>query len=122
MPSTTTSPAPTMLVLFVLLLISPVFSKTVTYDWNITWTRANPDGLYERDVIGINGQWPVPHMEVEKGDRVVVNMYNALGDQPTSLHFHGLFQNGTTYMDGPSSVTQCPVPPGMGMVYNFTVC
>jgi len=107
--------------LLLLLLISPAFSKTVTYDWNITWTTANPDGRFERATIGINGKWPVPAIEVDKGDRVVVNMYNGLGDQSTSLHFHGLFQNGTSFMDGPATVTQCPVPPGHRFVYNFTV-
>ena len=27
--------------------------------WNVTYVEnANPDGLYERRVIGINGTWP----------------------------------------------------------------
>lgn len=30
----------------------------VELNWNITYTTANPDGLYERRVIGVNGQWP----------------------------------------------------------------
>lgn len=30
----------------------------VELDWNITYTNANPDGLYERRVVGVNGQWP----------------------------------------------------------------
>ena len=71
--------------------------------------------------MGINGKWPCPAIEVEKGDRVIINMHNDLGDQNTSLHFHGLFQNGTTHMDGPVQVTQCPVGPGQRMTYNFTV-
>ncbi|KAH8659042.1 putative multicopperoxidase [Ilyonectria robusta] len=29
--------------------------------------------------------------------------------------------NGTTHMDGPPSVTQCDIPPGGSMTYNFTV-
>lgn len=124
MPS---SPAPSTALsalffrLLLLVVVSPALSKTVTYNWNITWVRANPDGLFERDVIGVNGAWPCPQIEVEKGDRVVVNMYNGLGNQPTSLHFHGLFQNGTNVMDGPTAVTQCPVPPGMSLTYNFTI-
>ncbi|KAL1876840.1 hypothetical protein VTK73DRAFT_9142 [Phialemonium thermophilum] len=48
-------------------------------------------------------------------------MYNGLGDKSTSIHFHGMFQNGTNEMDGASMVTQCPVPPGSTMTYNFTV-
>ncbi|CAI7624527.1 unnamed protein product [Penicillium manginii] len=96
-------------------------AKTVTLDFNATWVNANPDGLHERKVVGINGQWPLPVIEVDKGDRLVVNMFNGLGDKYTSIHWHGMFQNGTNDMDGPSMVTQCPIAPGSSMTYNFTV-
>ena len=96
-------------------------AKTVTYDFNVTWVIANPDGLFDRKVVGINDQWPLPTIEVDKGDQLVVNMYNGLGDKSTSIHFHGMFQNGTNNMDGPSMVTQCPIPPGSSFTYNFTV-
>ena len=103
------------------LFASPVLSKTVTYDWNITWTTANPDGKFDRRTMGINGKWPIPTLEVTLGDRVIINMFNGLGDEDTSLHFHGIFQNGTTAMDGPAGITQCPVPPGHSFVYDFVV-
>jgi iron transport multicopper oxidase len=96
-------------------------AKTVTYDFNVTWVTANPDGLKERKVIGVNGQWPLPTIEVDKGDQLVVNMHNGLGDKNATIHFHGMYQNGTNEMDGPSMVTQCPVPPGADFTYNFTV-
>jgi hypothetical protein len=32
-------------------------AKTVTYNFDIGWVTAAPDG-YSRQVIGINGQWP----------------------------------------------------------------
>ncbi|RAK74980.1 ferro-O2-oxidoreductase [Aspergillus fijiensis CBS 313.89] len=96
-------------------------AKTVTYDFNLTWVNANPDGLAERKVIGVNGQWPLPVIEVDKGDRLVVNMYNGLETHNSSIHFHGLYQNGTTSMDGPSMLNQCPVVPGASITYNFTV-
>ncbi|KAK9327921.1 Cupredoxin [Lipomyces starkeyi] len=111
----------TCLVLTTLLAIAGCQAKTVTYDFNVTWVAANPDGLYERKVVGINGQWPLPVIEVDKGDQLVVNMYNGLGDKTSSIHFHGMFQNGTNDMDGPSMVTQCPIPPGSSFTYNFTV-
>ncbi|KAJ5735559.1 uncharacterized protein N7483_000684 [Penicillium malachiteum] len=96
-------------------------AKTVTYDFNLTWVNADPDGLHERKVLGVNGQWPLPIIEVEKGDRLVVNMHNSLGDKTSSIHWHGLYQNGTNNMDGPSMVTQCPVLPGYSYTYNFTI-
>lgn len=119
------------------LLATITSAATVTYDFNITWVRANPDGMFERPTIGINGQWPLPMMQVNVGDQVVVNVDNQLGNQSTTLHFHGLYMNGTTEMDGPagvriifshpddfayiSQVTQCGIPPGSQFVYKFTV-
>ncbi|KAG6087576.1 hypothetical protein E4U15_007641 [Claviceps sp. LM218 group G6] len=96
-------------------------AATLNYDFNVTWVRANPDNAFERPVIGINGQWPIPIIECNVGDRIVINLNNQLGNQSTSLHFHGLYQNGTNQMDGPSGVTQCGVPPGSSITYNFTV-
>jgi hypothetical protein len=42
--------------------------------------KANPDGLYERPTIGINGQWPLPIMTATINDTVVVNVINQLGN------------------------------------------
>ncbi|KAK4211143.1 Cupredoxin [Rhypophila decipiens] len=96
-------------------------AATVTYDFSIDWVTANPDGMFERPTIGINGKWPLPIMEANVGDQVIVNAFNNLGDQATSLHFHGLYMNGSTHMDGPSQVTQCAIYPGSSFTYNFTV-
>lgn len=96
-------------------------TTTVTYDFNITWVVTNPDGVFHRPTIGINGQWPLPHITATVGDRVVVNVNNQLGNQSTSLHFHGLYMNGTTHMDGPVGVSQCSIPPGASFTYNFMV-
>jgi len=110
-----------ILSLLLILLTEVVRAKTVTYDFNITWVTANPDGINARPVIGINNAWPLPVMTATLGDQVIVNVNNQLGNQSTSLHFHGLFQNGTNAMDGPSFVTQCPIPAGSFFTYNFTV-
>lgn len=105
----------------VALHLASASAATLTYDWHITWVTANPDGLYPRPVIGINGEWPIPVLNFIKGDRVIANVYNALGNETTSVHFHGFFQNGTNNMDGPPAVTQCEIPPGSTFTYNFTV-
>lgn len=110
---------------YLILLLSFGFvarAATVTYDFNITWVRANPDGDFERPTVGINGQWPIPQITVTKGDQLVVNVNNQLGNQTASLHFHGIFQNGTTNMDGAVGVTQCSIPIGGSFTYDFKVC
>lgn len=108
-------------ILALLFLALSARAATVTYDFDIAWTTANPDRAFERSVIGINGQWPPPIMHANKGDTVVVHAHNGLKNVTTSLHFHGIFQNGTTHMDGAAGVTQCPIAPGSSITYNFTV-
>lgn len=62
-------------------LITGVQAETRTFDWNITWVTANPDGLAVRPTIGINNQWPLPLLNFTRGDQVVVNMYNGVRSQ-----------------------------------------
>ncbi|KAH8799034.1 Cupredoxin [Xylogone sp. PMI_703] len=100
-------------------LTSICYAETVTYDWSIDFVNAAPDG-FARQVIGINGKWPCPSIEVDVGDQVVVHLTNNLGSQSAGLHFHGLDQRGSQVMDGPSGVTQYPIPPGSVFTYNFT--
>jgi iron transport multicopper oxidase len=106
-----------------LLLTLPqlAWAATRKFDFDIGWVRANPDNAFERPVIGINGKWPIPTIEVNIGDRVIIDVHNSLGNQSTSLHFHGLYMNGSTHMDGPAGVSQCPIVPGTSFTYNFTV-
>ena len=83
-----------------------VLSVIQSLEWDITYTTANPDGQFDRRVIGVNGKWPPPAIELEYGDRLVLTVNNQLGDVVTGLHTHGLFQNGTNYYDGPVGVVQ----------------
>ncbi len=103
-------------------VLSRMFARadTVTYDWDVTWVWASPDG-FGRPVIGINNQWPCPTLQARQGDTVVVNLNNKLNNQTTGLHFHGINQLSTPDMDGPSGVTQCAVPPNSSVQYQFTV-
>jgi iron transport multicopper oxidase len=40
-------------------LASPSFAGVKEIWWNLTYVEnANPDGLFERRVIGVNGTWP----------------------------------------------------------------
>ena len=101
--------------------LSVANAATRTYDFDVGWVTRNPDGMKPRPVIGINGQWPLPRIEAYVGDEVVVNMKNNLGNQSTSIHFHGLYMEGNNHMDGVVGVTQCPVPPGSSFTYKFNV-
>jgi len=89
------------------------------YNWDITWVNAAPDG-FSRPVIGINGKWPPPVLEADVGEKVTVNVRNKLGNETTSIHWHGLRQLQNGEMDGPTAVTQCPIPPDSTFRYTFT--
>lgn len=97
------------------------FAKVVKYDWSIDWVRANPDGAFPRPVIGINGQWPCPQIDVDLGDYLIVTIHNNLGNESTGLHWHGLNQYGHATMDGSAGTAQCPVPPNSSFTYSFPV-
>jgi iron transport multicopper oxidase len=73
------------------LFLATASAGTVTHDFEVSWIYANPDGFQNRPVIGINGQWPIPTITATKGDRIIVNVKNSLGNESTSLHFHGLY-------------------------------
>ncbi|KAK2041654.1 multicopper oxidase [Colletotrichum somersetense] len=112
---------PTFLLTLISALAGTACAATVSYDFSIGWVTANPDGAFERPTIGINGQWPIPRIDANVGDTVLINVHNSLGNQSTSLHFHGLYMNGSTHMDGPAQVSQCAIPPGSSFTYNFTI-
>jgi FtsP/CotA-like multicopper oxidase with cupredoxin domain len=65
-----------------------------------------------------NGQVPGPQIRVREGDRVRVVLKNELPES-TSIHFHGL--ELPIEQDGVPFITQPPVKPGTGFVYDFTV-
>lgn len=52
-----------------------------------------------------NQNYRIPAINVTRGDTLIMNVHNSL-NEPTSLHAHGQFQNGSNYMDGPVGVTQ----------------
>lgn len=83
-----------------------VDAATSTFKWDMSYVTAAPNGV-SRPVIGVNNQWPPPPITVSKGDEVVIQCTNNLDDgEFVTLHTHGIFQNGSNYMDGVDQVTQ----------------
>ena len=80
------------------------------YDWTIDEARMNPDGVY-RQMLLVNGLYPGPLIESNEGDIIRVKVTNKASNA-TSIHWHGMYQNGTNHMDGTVGVTQCPITPG----------
>ncbi|KAF7368336.1 Laccase I [Mycena venus] len=60
-----------------------------------------------------------------KGTTFELNVVDDLTDntmlKSTSIHWHGIFQKGSNWEDGPAFVTQCPITPQHSFLYNFKV-
>ncbi|CAG8721447.1 17664_t:CDS:2, partial [Dentiscutata erythropus] len=89
------------------------------YDLTITKGSYAPDG-FKRDMFLINGQFPGPLIECNKGDTIVMNVKNEL-DEDTSIHSHGIFQRGTPWYDGVPGQSQCGIPSKGSFTYKFKV-
>uniref|UniRef100_A0A182N4J6 Multicopper oxidase n=1 Tax=Anopheles dirus TaxID=7168 RepID=A0A182N4J6_9DIPT len=76
------------------------------------------DGV-RRNVAVINRMMPGPSIEVCENDIVVVDVENHLMGDSTTIHWHGLHQRRTPYMDGVPHVSQCPISPGTTFRYTF---
>ncbi|OJJ74461.1 hypothetical protein ASPBRDRAFT_171585 [Aspergillus brasiliensis CBS 101740] len=87
-------------------------------DWVVTADHLRPDGVLKR-VYLVNGLFPGPTVEARSGDCLIVNVTNALDDEPISVHWHGIHIENA--MDGAVGVTQRPIPPGSTFTYDFTI-
>src|ERR1700733_11308616 len=58
--------------------------KTNVFDLTLKKVNSAPDG-FSRILSTINGQFPGPTIEVNKGDRIVINIHNELGEPTGKL-------------------------------------
>ena len=72
-----------------------------------------------RPFIGVNGQVPGPTLIVSEDQTVVVNVSNELQMQTVSIHWHGMYQYNTYFMDGVHHITQCAIDPQRSFRYIF---
>ncbi|OCH92436.1 laccase 1 [Obba rivulosa] len=95
-------------------------------DLVITDAFVTPDGPnLGREAVLAGGTFPGPLIQGNKGDNFQINVVNNLTNhtmlKTTSIHWHGLFQHGTNWADGPAFVNQCPIASGNSFLYNFNV-
>ncbi|GKV32446.1 hypothetical protein SLEP1_g41055 [Rubroshorea leprosula] len=64
-----------------------------------------------KNILTVNGQFPGPTLYVNKGDTIVVDVYNR-GNYNITIHWHGVKQPRNPWSDGPEYITQCPIQPG----------
>lgn len=78
------------------------------------------DGKTYRMVIAVNGEIPAPTLIVHEGQKVVIHVHNNLSSEGISIHWHGMYQRGTPWMDGVGQVTQCHIGPSSSYTYMYT--
>lgn len=76
------------------------------------------DGVL-RGYLSINFQLPGPSIHVCRDDIVVIDFTNESEGAATALHWHGVRQINTQFMDGVPYVTQCPIAFGAKFRYAF---
>jgi len=104
---------------FLLYFIPLTHCAVLYYSLNILNVTLALNGV-PRTVYTFNGTMPGPPLYANVGDTLVINVTNYL-HIGTSVHWHGIFQTGTPEYDGVSYLTQCPIPYGTSLIYNFTV-
>ncbi|XP_046493313.1 uncharacterized protein [Neodiprion pinetum] len=66
------------------------------------------DGV-QRGMMSVNRQLPGPPINVCKNDLIVVNVKNQMPGTGSTIHWHGILQKNSPWMDGVPYVTQCPI-------------
>ncbi|KAJ7776307.1 multi-copper oxidase [Mycena metata] len=105
-------------------ILDPVFDRaaepqTRIYRWNVS--SVSVPGVNGNRIV-VNGRSPGPMIEANVLKSSQVYVTNGLNDENgTSIHWHGLPQPNTPFYDGPAGTSQCPIPPGATLLYNFTL-
>ncbi|CAN8257390.1 unnamed protein product [Cochlearia groenlandica] len=68
----------------------------------------------------VNGTLPGPTINVREGDTLVVNVINN-STYNITIHWHGVFQRKSSWMDGVNMITQCPIQPGNNFTHRFDI-
>ncbi|XP_061180233.1 uncharacterized protein LOC133188761 [Saccostrea echinata] len=76
------------------------------------------DGAHKL-LFSINGEMPGPPIVVYEGQMIEVLVKNSLSNEAFTIHWHGMTQKNTPWMDGVPMVTQCPISPGNSFLYRF---
>ncbi|MFZ1799554.1 MAG: multicopper oxidase domain-containing protein, partial [Chitinophagaceae bacterium] len=98
-------------------LVNNTPPRTVRYDLYVKDTTVL-FGKKPKRAIAVNGQIPMPTLIFTEGDTAEIYVHNEM-DEPTSLHWHGLFLPNKE--DGVAYLTQMPIPPHSTYVYRFPI-
>ncbi|KAF9461472.1 laccase [Collybia nuda] len=117
-------------IFFTLFVISGVYAAIGPIaNLHVVNKEISPDGFPRQGVLAggtaKTASFPGPLIKGIKRDNFRLNVINGLTNssmrKSTSIHWHGLFQEGSSWADGPVGVTQCPIAPNHSFLYQFSV-
>ncbi|KAL3725039.1 hypothetical protein ACJRO7_030106 [Eucalyptus globulus] len=88
------------------------------FDWTVSYLSSSPLGS-KQQVIGINGLFPGPILNITTNWNIVINVKNEL-DEPLLLTWNGIQHRKNSWQDGVLG-TNCPIPAGWNWTYQFQV-
>ena len=100
-------------------LVTATDGRTACEDLSTCTEVHTVDGSTYRSFIAVNKQLPGPMLIVNENATVVVDVVNLLTTEETSIHWHGMHQRNTPWMDGVGYITQCPIQAGGSFRYIF---
>nr|A0A4Y6F0M8.1 RecName: Full=Laccase ustL; AltName: Full=Ustilaginoidins biosynthesis cluster protein L; Flags: Precursor [Ustilaginoidea virens]QDF21479.1 laccase [Ustilaginoidea virens] len=107
----------TGLALLLCVLASQSWAARVQKTLRIAWEKGAPNGQ-SREMIFTNGVFPGPELIFDEDDDVEITVHNDM-NRNTTVHWHGIAQEGTPWADGVIGLSQQPIRPGESFVYRF---
>ena len=87
-------------------------------DYNCTEPMTVDSRTYNT-FIGVNGLISGPTLIVHYDQTVIIDVKNSLVSEGLTIHWHGMHQMNTPWMDGIAHISQCPINPGSTFRYMF---
>ncbi len=100
--------------------VAPAYARSILGAIDLTIAKQTLNiGGRSSEAITINGSLPGPLLRLREGQDAVIRVTNAMSDQATSIHWHGLIL--PFRMDGVPGVSFAGIPPNETFTYRFPV-
>ncbi|PYH96695.1 hypothetical protein BO71DRAFT_481806 [Aspergillus ellipticus CBS 707.79] len=91
--------------------------RVVQFGLDLTWEDLEIAGVVRKTILS-NGQFPGPPLRVKQGDEVEFLVNNSM-PFGTTVHFHGISQQGTPWSDGVPGLSRTEIQPGDQFLYKW---
>ncbi|PWN51411.1 L-ascorbate oxidase [Violaceomyces palustris] len=93
----------------------PIRRESLFLTSTTLWADCNP----QTEAVVINGTFPGPTIRAMAGERLIINVTNAMTDRNATVHWHGLSMRLNPASDGTPLISQWPIAPGHWFEYDI---